>query len=199
MATPPHNSGVNEVQPLIGEGMVMAIQKPKILAEDITRDIRSGLNFGELMEKYRVTERQLDRVIRRLVNLGMIRESETSSVGKPTRKLSATNIVKDLRSGMSDQDLKAKYSITDQQMEKILGKIVDAGMMSEMELFERSTLSASTVTKCFVETQQSIRDLGLASVDGRVQESGLDDAVEITEVHSLPGSFLDDMLSRLKG
>jgi uncharacterized protein (DUF433 family) len=176
----------------------MGTQRPKISSEEIIGDIRDGRGYGELIEKYRVTESQLERIIRRLVNLGMITETETSTVRRPRRKVNATHIVKDLRSGMSDQDLMAKHGINNQQLERILGKIVDAGMMSDMELFERSTISESAVTKCFVETQQSIRELGLDSSAPPVQESVTDESVEITEVLPLPGSFLKDSLSRLK-
>jgi hypothetical protein len=42
----------------------------------------------------------------------------------------------------------------------VFEKLVDAGAIDEMELFMRTSLSDSTVTKAFVETQCPVEELG---------------------------------------
>ena len=60
--------------------------------------------------------------------------SEASS-----RKLSATQVVSDIRSGMSDSDLMKKYELKEKQLAMLLGKLVERGHLSGEELDRRSS------------------------------------------------------------
>jgi len=75
------------------------------------------------------------------------------------RKISAKPFVNDLRNGMGDRELMKKYTLSESQLHKVFQKLVDAGVLDEMELFMRTTLSDSTISKAFVETQRSVQEL----------------------------------------
>ncbi len=76
----------------------------------------------------------------------------------PKRKIKAKLFVKDLRDGMGDMELMEKYTLSEGQLHKVFHRLVDAGLIDEMELFMRTSLSDSAFTKAFVVTQCSIQD-----------------------------------------
>ncbi len=45
------------------------------------------------------------------------------------------------------------------QLESVLRKMVDADLISHLQLYERTSLSDSQITKAFVETQRAVREL----------------------------------------
>jgi hypothetical protein len=66
------------------------------------------------------------------------------------RKLSAKEILADIKAGMSDSDLKAKYELLDNQLEKVFEKLSAAGLLKQSEIESRgkSEASAQTVFNC---------------------------------------------------
>jgi hypothetical protein len=68
------------------------------------------------------------------------------------RKIKAKPFVRDLRTGMGDRELMEKYTLSENQLHKVLHRLVDAGAIDEMELFMRTSLSDSTMTRAFVDT-----------------------------------------------
>lgn len=77
----------------------------------------------------------------------------------PKRKIKGKLLVNDLRNGMGDRELMEKYALSESQLHKVFRKLVDAGAIDEMELFMRTSLSDSTITKAFVETQCTVQEL----------------------------------------
>jgi hypothetical protein len=63
---------------------------------------------------------------------------------KPTIKVG--DIVRDIRSGMSDSELMEKYKLSSAGLQSIFGKLVNAKAMRKSELYSRSLLYADTVT-----------------------------------------------------
>lgn len=75
----------------------------------------------------------------------------------PNRKIKAKPFVRDFRDGMGDGELMEKYLLSPDQLQKVFQRLVGAGAMDEMELFMRTSLSDSTITKAFVETEEQFR------------------------------------------
>jgi hypothetical protein len=65
--------------------------------------------------------------------------------------------VKDIRSGMTDSDLSEKYGLTVQDFDRVLGYLVDAGLITKGELQERQQLSDSQIIRAFVESCEDIK------------------------------------------
>lgn len=63
---------------------------------------------------------------------------------KPTIKVG--DIVRDIRSGMTDSELMEKYKLSATGLQSIFGKLVDAQVMRKSELSSRSILYADTVS-----------------------------------------------------
>jgi len=78
----------------------------------------------------------------------------------PKRKIKAKPFLRDVRNGMGDRELMGKYALSESQLHKVFHKLVYAGALDEMELFMRSSISDSAVTKAFMEIRCSVKELG---------------------------------------
>jgi hypothetical protein len=79
------------------------------------------------------------------------------------RKIKAREFVADLRAGLDDGALTAKYSLTRDQFHKLLRAAVDSGLLTTEELYSRISHSKTAVTRALVEMQQAVRELGRSS------------------------------------
>jgi hypothetical protein len=83
------------------------------------------------------------------------------------KKIRAKEIIKDIRIGMDDKALMAKYELSPKGLKTIFKRLVDAGVITESELYERlsanlATSSATQVrstTRCYPVVRLSVYDL----------------------------------------
>lgn len=75
------------------------------------------------------------------------------------RKIKAQDLVKDIRDGLDDHALMKKYSLNSQQLDQLLGKLVEADFITVVELHERARLSDTQVTRAFLDAQRAIDEL----------------------------------------
>jgi hypothetical protein len=68
-------------------------------------------------------------------------------------------VAKDVHAGIGDTLLMKKYQLSAKQLESVLRKLVDADLISHLQLYERTSLSDTQITKAFVETQRAVREL----------------------------------------
>ncbi len=73
------------------------------------------------------------------------------------RTIKGKEFVKDIRSGMTDLELSVKYGLTVEGFDRVLGYLVQAGLISKGELQERQQLSDSQILRAFVESSQDIK------------------------------------------
>ena len=72
------------------------------------------------------------------------------------RKITAKGIAADVHAGMGDSVLMEKYNLTAKELETVLGKLVEIDLITYMQLYERTSLFDSQITKAFVEWEQAI-------------------------------------------
>jgi len=75
------------------------------------------------------------------------------------RTIRATDLVKDITSGMTDTVLMTKYQLEPKQLEYMLRKLVEAGRITQTQLVERTSITSTSITKAFVDVYQSLREL----------------------------------------
>ncbi|MBM3302430.1 MAG: hypothetical protein FJ118_05995 [Deltaproteobacteria bacterium] len=108
-----------------------------------------------------------------------------TGIERPKKKLKAWPFLKDLRTGMADEALMAKYKLSPRQMERVLERLVDAGLLHELELYERTRLSDTMITKAFMETRpRSFQDRPVRRLES-YSEADPQAEVEYTEVIDL--------------
>jgi len=75
------------------------------------------------------------------------------------RKINAKDVARDVQGGIGDTLLMEKYHLHPKQLESVLRKMVDADLITHMQLYERTSLSDSQVTRAFVDSQAAIKEL----------------------------------------
>jgi uncharacterized protein (DUF433 family) len=65
------------------------------------------------------------------------------------RKISAKAVLNDLHNGLSDTQLMARHGLTVVQLQYIFRRMVGAGLMAPLELYERSSLTDSDLFRAF--------------------------------------------------
>jgi len=75
------------------------------------------------------------------------------------RKIKAKEIAADIHAGMGDSELIGKYDLSAKQLEGVLRKLVEADLITYMQLYERTSLSDSQITKAFIDAEQAIEEL----------------------------------------
>jgi hypothetical protein len=113
------------------------------------------------------------------------------------RKIKAKPFVRDLRNGMGDRELMEKYALSESQLHKLLRKLVDAGAIDEMELFMRTSLSDSTITRAFVDTQCAMEEMGLTKETTSLPELETPSDISITEKLASTSGVFRRMLAKL--
>lgn len=98
---------------------------------------------------------------------------------------------------MSDEQIMEKYSVTLRQFEKLLWRLVDAGAITEMELYERTSVSESTVVRAFTETKEALE---CAQKQAGPKSAQMDSATEIecTEVIDLGDRSFSAMVDKFR-
>ena len=113
------------------------------------------------------------------------------------RKIKAKPFVRDLRNGMGDRELMEKYTLSENQLHKVLHKLVDAGAIDEMELFMRTSLSDSTITRAFVDTQCAMEEMGNLEETTPLRDLETPSDISITEKVNTTSNVFSRMLSKL--
>lgn len=72
------------------------------------------------------------------------------------RKISARQIISDLRAGLSDDELMEKYAITAEALRYILKRLVESGLMTELQFYERMELTESDVLKALSDNPNHV-------------------------------------------
>jgi hypothetical protein len=113
------------------------------------------------------------------------------------RKIKAQPFIRDLRQGMGDWELMERYGLSNTQLRKVFQRLVDAGAIDEMELFMRTSLTDSLVSRAFVESRGAVREL--ADFDEVTPPGDLETPsyVEVTERLSTKSTVFDRLFSKL--
>ena len=70
------------------------------------------------------------------------------------RAIKTKEVIADIRSGMSDLELTEKYRVTPDGLERLLGHLVDSGLIGERELEDREQLTASQIIRAVIESRR---------------------------------------------
>jgi uncharacterized protein (DUF433 family) len=133
--------------------------KSKIKARDIVNDIRSHMTDPELMAKYDLSARGLQSAFIKLLNVKAITQAELD--WRPAayddkvviRQIRTTEIVKDIRSGMTDFGLMEKYNISTEGLQKAFQSLVEVGALRPEEISGRSPAQHDSV---FIECMREL-------------------------------------------
>lgn len=130
------------------------MSKPKIRVskQEVTKDIRAGVDDAALMNKYGISARGLQSLFKKLLAAGLIDKSEidlrivspqwshvvelVSIPGQSPRKtaVNPAEAVRTIRSGLSEATLMEKYKLSARGLESLFSKLAAAGHIKQAEL-----------------------------------------------------------------
>jgi DNA-binding MarR family transcriptional regulator len=84
---------------------------------------------------------------------------ERPGMQKAKLQISANEVLKDLRNGLSDEGFMAKYNLTYRQLQRLFRKMIQAGFVSPIELAERLCVTESQITEAFQEMEKAVQEL----------------------------------------
>jgi uncharacterized protein (DUF433 family) len=134
-------------------------QKIRIKARDAVRNIRSGMTDSELMEKYGLSAKGLQSLFVKLLESKAITRGEMNQrreIYHDTtiiQQIDAGDIVKDIRSGMTDSELMEKYQLSSEGLRFALQTLTDTKVIALEELYGASPTVHDTV---FVENMREL-------------------------------------------
>ena len=135
--------------------------KPRIKARDAVRDIRSGMTDTGLMEKYGLSAKGLQSVFLKLLEAKAITHAEMNQRRAIyhdktlVQQIDARDIVKDIRSGMTDSELMKKYDLSSEGLRFALQTLTDTEVIALEELYATASSAHDTV---FVESCENCPD-----------------------------------------
>jgi hypothetical protein len=143
-----------------------------INARELAKDIKLGADNAFLMQKYQISPRELKAVFKKMVEMGVIeqgtllrrdaarkRSSLRTTVRKRGSRIDAREFAEDIQLGLDDHNLMLKYDLSAQQLEKVLRQLVDSGLFTEGELYDRSVAADTVTTDTIAEAQEMIDEL----------------------------------------
>jgi hypothetical protein len=72
------------------------------------------------------------------------------------RKIRARQIVSDLSAGMNDRDLMEKYQVNLDSLRYLFKRLVESGLMTELQYYERMDLTESSVFRALSDKPDHI-------------------------------------------
>jgi len=80
-------------------------------------------------------------------------------MAKPKIRIDAREVLRDLRSGMDDQELMTKFSLSYRQLQRLFRKLILADLISPLELASRLCVTESQVTETLDGIIKTAREL----------------------------------------
>jgi hypothetical protein len=97
----------------------------EISGKDFLADVRAGLDDVGLMRKYEVTRRQLLGVLKKLADVGIL-----DTLEKAALEINSQCFTFDVRSGLTDEQLRIKYALSELELEAVLGRLIFQGSLT---------------------------------------------------------------------
>jgi uncharacterized Zn finger protein (UPF0148 family)/uncharacterized protein (DUF433 family) len=129
--------------------------KPVIKAQEIVKDIRAGMDDSALMRKYGLSAKGLQWSFEKLVKAGIFTQQdlekrarsteEAPSTAAPRKEVSAKEVLKDIKNGLTDEELMDKHKLTAKGIHSLFRQLIKAGLMTQKDLDVRQPALEGTV------------------------------------------------------
>jgi DNA-binding Lrp family transcriptional regulator len=106
-----------------------------ISARDFLRDIRIGMSDVDLMAKYELSAKSLGTVFEQMENAGISICREKTLAAGSKNKVRINEVVKDIRSSLTKQELMEKHRLTSRGLSWVLTKLISMGAISWEEIY----------------------------------------------------------------
>ena len=119
-------------------------------------DVRVGLSDAALQGKYDIPSKKF--YLYKATALDIIAKEDAQKT-KNKIKINAKQFLVDIWSGMDDEALMAKYKLLPRHLQSAFRQIINAGLITPLELSNRLQITKSQVREAFVEMGKAVREL----------------------------------------
>jgi len=127
------------------------------MMHEVLRDVRLGMDDSALMEKHNLSSLELEELFQKLMEAGLLRRDNRQASERPKRTINAKAIVGDIGSGMSKNELMAKYRLSSKMLQYVCKKLLDPKAIGRDQLDE-SSFQATVVEDAVREWQRYYLD-----------------------------------------
>ncbi len=117
------------------------MKKKLIRARPVLEDIRSGASDLALMERYKLSSKELQILFKKLGDVGLL------------KNLNSSEVIGDIRSGLSDEDLMRKHGLSEKGLAALFAEVDRAGLL------RRPTSQGTVPTKIVIHEQEIVQDI----------------------------------------
>ncbi len=130
--------------------------QPSIRAREFLSDVRAGVSDSILQRKYALPPKRF--YVYKAMALDIIAK-QSAEQSKDRRKINAKLFLADIRCGMDDDALMIKYDLLPRHLQNAFRQIINAGLITPLELSNRLKITKSQVREAFVEMGKAVREL----------------------------------------
>ena len=123
---------------------------------EFVADVRAGLSDAFLQSKYGLSGHKY--YLHKATALDIIAK-ERAQESKKQIEIKAKQFLVDIRSGMDDEALMIKHNLLPRHLQSAFRKIIEAGLITPLELSNRLQITRSQVREAFVEMGKAVREL----------------------------------------
>ncbi len=125
-------------------------------AREFVADVRGGVSDEFLQSKYGLSSHKF--YLYKATALDIIAKERGAKFRKQI-EIKAKQFLVDIRSGMDDEALMIRYNLLPRQLQSVFRRIIDAGLITPLELSNRLQITKSQVREAFVEMGKAVREL----------------------------------------
>jgi hypothetical protein len=125
-------------------------------ARQFVADVRARISDEILQKKYGFSRRKF--YLYKASALDIIAK-EDAQKSKRRIVIDAKKFLSDIRSGMDDEGLMIRYGLQTRQLQKAFRQVINAGLVTPLELSKRLSITKSQVREAFVEVGKAIAEL----------------------------------------
>ncbi len=119
-------------------------------------DVKAGMSDDALREKYSLSGNEF--LVAKASVLDYLKSIRDKNA-RPSRQISAKGFLNDVTSGVDDETLMRKYRLTQRELQSLFRQLIDAGLVTAMEIANRLEITKSQVAEAFVEMGKAIEEL----------------------------------------
>jgi hypothetical protein len=175
---------------------------------EVLRDVRLGMDDSAIMEKHNLSSLELEEFFQKLMETGLLRRANRQAAQRPKRTINAKAIVGDIGSGMSKDDLMAKYRLSSKMLQYVCKKLLETRVIGLGQLDE-SSLQATLVEDAVREWQRYYLDFdvpvyekGRPEIHGRLLDvteqgvglEGIESEVNSTQAFVVLGDLFGEIV-----
>jgi uncharacterized protein (DUF433 family) len=133
-------------------------KKREVRLDDFARDLR------QLMIKYGISAKQAQSLLHKVRESQLVDESDTGELTvavhkKKKRRINAREFAEDIQLGLDNANLMMKYHLSENQLETVVHRLIDAKLLTEAEVYDRSVPFDTQLIEAEVVAQAAIDEL----------------------------------------